>query len=156
PQWVKLGRPRSMLERPLPPTADNGTPRWRPTNARTSKPIAVSNVTAATTSHIIIEASPYSFRQLLANAAIAASRRPVSVRRCTKSWQFALVSTANCARSRCEKVFEDIFAIHSGEQLFTNFAVHQPLGGLGFRLHTHHLVVRATFRAIEIIGDVSG
>jgi len=37
------------------------------------KPIAASNVTAATTSHIIIGAAPYSLRQLLANAAIAAS-----------------------------------------------------------------------------------
>ena len=73
-----------------------------------------------------------------------------------KSWQFARVSTANCARSRCEKVFEDILAIRSGERLFTNFAVHQPLGGLGFCLYTHHLVVRATFRAFEISGDVSG
>src|SRR5215471_6056047 len=73
-----------------------------------------------------------------------------------KSWQFARVSTANCARSRCEKVFEDILAIHRGERLFTNFAVHQPFGGLGFRLYTHHLVVRATFRAFEISGDVSG
>jgi len=35
-----------------------------------------------------------------------------------KSSQFAGVSTANCARSRREKVFEDIFAIHSDERLF--------------------------------------
>src|SRR5262249_53127805 len=73
-----------------------------------------------------------------------------------KSWQFARVSTANCARSRCEKVFEDILAIHSGERLFTNFAVHEPVGGLGFRLYTHHLVVRTTFRAFEMSGNVSG
>jgi len=66
------------------------------------------------------------------------------------------VSTANCARSRCEKVFEDIFAIHSGERLFTDFAVQQPVGGLGLCLDTHHLVVRATFRAFEISGEVSG
>jgi hypothetical protein len=73
-----------------------------------------------------------------------------------KSEQFARVSTANCTRSRCEEVFEDILAIHSGERLFTNFAVHQPVGGLGFHLYTHHLVVRATFRAFEIGGNVSG
>ena len=66
------------------------------------------------------------------------------------------LSTANCSRSRCEKVFEDILAIHSGERLFTNFTVHQPAGGLGLCLYTHHLVVRATFRALEISGDVSG
>jgi len=66
------------------------------------------------------------------------------------------LSTANCARSRREKIFEDILAIHSGERLFTNFTVHQPAGGLGLCLYTHHLVVRATFRALEISGDVSG
>jgi hypothetical protein len=66
------------------------------------------------------------------------------------------LSTVKCARSRCEKVFEDIFAIHSGERLFTNFAVQEPLGGLGFRLYTHHLVLRATFRAFEINGNFSG
>src|SRR5215813_351823 len=62
---------------------------------------------------------------------------------------------ANCARSRCEKVFEDILAIHRGERLFANFAVHLPFGGPGFRLCTHYLVVRATFRAFEISGNVS-
>jgi len=36
------------------------------------------------------------------------------------------------------------------------FAVHQPVGRLGFCLYTHHLVVRATFRAFEICGDVPG
>src|SRR5262249_38358817 len=55
-----------------------------------------------------------------------------------------------------EKVFEDIFAIHRGERLFTNFAVHQPVGRLGFCLYTHHLVVRATFREFEIGGEVPG
>src|SRR5262245_12659172 len=64
------------------------------------------------------------------------------------------LSTTNCARSRCEKVFEDILAFHSGERLFTNFAVHQPVGGLGLCLYTHHLVVCATFRAFEISGNV--
>jgi hypothetical protein len=48
-----------------------------------------------------------------------------------KSGQFARVSTANCARSPCEKVFEDILAIHSGERLFTNFAVQQTSWGTG-------------------------
>jgi hypothetical protein len=62
---------------------------------------------------------------------------------------------ANCARSRCEKVFEDVLAIHRGERLFANFAVHFPFGGPGFRLCTHYLVVRATFRAFEISGNVS-
>jgi hypothetical protein len=73
-----------------------------------------------------------------------------------KSGQLARVSTAKCTRSRCEKVFEDILAIHRGERLFTNFTVHQPAGRLGLCLYTHHLVVRATFRAFEISGDVSG
>src|SRR5262249_13478546 len=57
-----------------------------------------------------------------------------------KSGQLARVSTAKCARSRCEQVFEDILAIHSGERLFTKLAVHQPVRGLGFRLYTHSVV----------------
>src|SRR5262249_44787653 len=42
------------------------------------------------------------------------------------------LSRTNCARSRCEKVFEDILAIHRGERLFANFAAHQPFGRLGY------------------------
>src|SRR5215469_3975776 len=50
------------------------------------------------------------------------------------------LSTEKCARARCEKVFEDILAIHRGERLFANFAMHLPVGGPEFRLRTHYLV----------------
>src|SRR5262245_55329164 len=65
-------------------------------------------------------------------------------------------SQRQTVRGRAVRKYLRIPAIHRGERLFANFAVHQSVGRLGFCLYTHHLVVCATFRAFEISGDVLG